>query len=132
MTRTHGRCGRGERLSMSVPFGHWKTTTVVAGLCTSGMVAPCVLDGPINGEAFTVWVEEFLVPTLSPGHTVILDNLSSHKGPKVRELIKAAGAELVFLPPCSPDLTPSKRPSQSSRLLRERPPNDPLIRFGTP
>lgn len=120
MARTHGRCQRGQRLRMSVPFGHWKTTTLVAGLRTSGMVAPCVLDGPINGEAFTAWVEQFLVPTLRPGDMVILDNLSSHKGTKARELIRSAGAELVFLPPYSPDFNPIEKAfAKLKALLRK-------------
>lgn len=105
---------------MSVPFGHWKTTTLVAGLRTTGMVAPCVLDGPINGEAFTAWVEQFLVPTLKPGDTVILDNLSSHKGAQARDLIRAAGAELVFLPPYSPDFNPIEKAfAKLKALLRK-------------
>jgi transposase len=120
MAGTHGRCRCGERLRMSVPFGHWKTTTLVAGLRTTGMVAPCVLDGPINGEAFTAWVEQFLVPTLSPGDTVILDNLSSQKGPKVRELIRAAGADVVFLPPFSPDFNPIEKAFAILRNAAER------------
>ncbi len=120
MARTHGRCLRGERLRMSVPFGHWKTTTLVAGLRTTGMVAPCVLDGPINGEAFTAWIEQFLVPTLKPGDMVIMDNLSSHKGEKVRELIKSAGADLVFLPPYSPDFNPIEKAfAKLKALLRK-------------
>ena len=105
---------------MSVPFGHWKTSTLVAGLRTSGMVAPCVFDGPINGEAFTAWVEQFLAPALKLGDTVILDNLSSHKGTKARELIKAVGAELVFLPPYSPDFNPIEMAfSKLKALLRK-------------
>lgn len=105
---------------MSVPFGHWKTTTLVAGLRTTGMVAPCVLDGPINGEAFTAWIEQFLVPTLKPGDMVIMDNLSSHKGEKVRELIKSAGADLVFLPPYSPDFNPIEKAfAKLKALLRK-------------
>ena len=96
MTRRHGRC----------PHGHRKTTTLVAGLPMTGMVAPMVLDGPINGQLFTAYVEQFLVPTLSPGDIVIMDNLSSHKGPRVRELIEAVGAELKYLPPYSPDFNP--------------------------
>tara|TARA_R110000772_G_scaffold3695_9_gene13142 strand:- start:43 stop:534 length:492 start_codon:yes stop_codon:yes gene_type:complete len=120
MARTHGRCRRGERLRMSVPFGHWKTSTLVAGLRTSGMVAPCVFDGPINGEAFTAWVEQFLAPALKLGDTVILDNLSSHKGTKARELIKAVGAELVFLPPYSPDFNPIEKAfAKLKALLRK-------------
>jgi transposase len=106
MTRTHGRAPRGERLRMGVPHGHWKTTTFVAGLTTKGIIAPFVLDGPINRAAFEVYVDKVLVPDLRPGDIVVMDNLSSHKGPRVRDLIQAAGAELLFLPPYSPDFNP--------------------------
>jgi transposase len=106
MTRRYGRCPRGERLRASVPHGHWKTTTFVAGLTTRGIIAPCVLDGPINRDAFETYVEKVLIPALSPGAIVIMDNLSSHKGPGVREMIEAAGATLRYLPPYSPDFNP--------------------------
>jgi transposase len=106
MARRHGRCRRGERLRVGVPHGHWKTTTFVAGLTTRGMVAPWVLDGPINRNAFETFVGQVLVPTLTPGDVVIMDNLSSHKGPRVREMIEGAGAELRYLPPYSPDFNP--------------------------
>jgi len=106
MARRHGRCRRGERLRVGVPHGHWKTTTFVAGLTTRGMIAPWVLDGPINREAFETYVEKVLVPELVSGDLVVMDNLSSHKGPKVREMIEAAGASLHFLPPYCPDFNP--------------------------
>jgi len=106
MARRHGRCRRGERLRAGVPFGHWKTTTFVAGLRRTGMVAPMVLDGPINRYAFLAYVGQVLVPELNPGDVVIMDNLSSHKGLAVRELIEAAGARLLYLPPYSPDFNP--------------------------
>jgi transposase len=89
-----------------VPHGHWKTTTFVAGLRLDGIAAPFVLDGPINRTAFETYVERVLVPELKPGDIVIMDNLSSHKGPRVRELIEAAGASLRYLPPYSPDFNP--------------------------
>ena len=91
---------------MGVPFGHWKTTTFVAGLTTRGLVAPWVLDGPINRDAFEAYVARVLVPELRLGDIVVMDNLSSHKGPKVRQMIEAAGAQLLYLPPYSPDLNP--------------------------
>jgi len=97
---------KGERLRAPIPHGHWKTTTFVAGLRLGGMVAPMVLDGPINGEAFTAYVKHILVPELSAGDIVIMDNLSSHKGTQIRELIEAKGATLVYLPPYSPDFNP--------------------------
>ena len=106
MARRHGRCRRGERLRAGVPHGHWKTTTFVAGLRRTGMVAPWVLDGPMNGDAFTPYVTRVLVPELSPGDVVIMDNLSSHKAPAVRAAIEASGARLLFLPPYSPDFNP--------------------------
>jgi transposase len=106
MARRHGRCARGRRLRSGVPHGHWKTTTFVAGLRRSGMVAPWVLDGPINRDAFTTYVARVLVPELRPGDVAIMDNLSSHKAPAVRQAIEAAGATLLFLPPYSPDFNP--------------------------
>lgn len=106
MTRTHGRCRRGERLRMGVPHGHWKTTTLVAGLSLQGIVAPMVLDRAINTRCFEAYVARFLVPVLRPGHVVIMDNLSSHKSPRTRALIEGTGAELRFLPPYSPDFSP--------------------------
>jgi transposase len=106
MARRYGRCQRGERLRVGVPHGHWKTTTFVAGLRLSGMAAPFVLDGPINRIAFETYVEKVLVPELKPGDIVVMDNLSSHKGQRVREIIEATGATLRFLPPYSPDFNP--------------------------
>ena len=106
MARRYGRAPRGERLRAGVPHGHWKTTTFVAGLSRTGMIAPWVLDGPMNGDAFTTYVTRVLVPELSPGNVVIMDNLSSHKAPAVRTAIEAAGARILFLPPYSPDFNP--------------------------
>lgn len=106
MARRHGRCRRGQRLRIGVPHGHWKTTTFLAGLTTRGMIAPFVLDGPINRDAFETYLEKVLVPELRSGDTVIMDNLSSHKGQKVRQMIEAAGATLLYLPPYSPDFNP--------------------------
>ena len=106
MARRHGRCARGERLRIGVPHGHWKTTTFVAGLRLSGIAAPFVLDKPINRISFETYVDKVLVPSLNPGDIVIMDNLSSHKGIRVKEMIEAAGASLRYLPPYSPDLTP--------------------------
>jgi transposase len=109
MARTHGRCPRGERLRMGMPHGHWRTTTFVSALTLRGMIAPFVLSGPINRDAFEAYVEQVLVPELRPGDIVIMDNLSSHKGPRVQALIEAAGASLVFLPPYSPDFNPIEK-----------------------
>src|SRR5712672_979856 len=106
MTRTHGRAPRGERLVAKVPHGRWRTLTFLAALRCDRIEAPCVIDGPINGESFLAYVEQILVPTLRPGDIVIIDNLGSHKGKAVRRAIRAAGARLFFLPPYSPDLNP--------------------------
>ena len=106
MTRIRGRAPAGERLRAGVPYGHWKTTTFVAGLRVDGMIAPMVLDGPINRDAFEAYVAQVLVPALRPGDIVVIDNLSSHKGPAVRAMIEAADAELLYLPPYSPDFNP--------------------------
>ena len=106
MTRTHGRCLRGKRLIADAPLGRWRTLTFLAALRADRIDAPCVIDGPINGQSFLAYVEQLLVPTLSPGDIVIIDNLGSHKGKAVRRAIRAAGAKLFFLPPYSPDLNP--------------------------
>lgn len=97
---------KGHRLVARVPHGHWKTMTFLAALRCDRIDAPCVFDGPINGESFQLYVEQFLVPSLRPGDIVIMDNLGSHKGNAVRAAIRGAGARLLFLPPYSPDLNP--------------------------
>jgi transposase len=120
MTRTHGRCARGKRLIAKAPHGHWRTLTFLAALRCDRIVAPCVIDGPINGRSFLAYVEQLLVPTLSPGDIVIMDNLGSHKGQAVRRAIRAAGAKLFFLPPYSPDLNPIEQVfSKLKTLLRK-------------
>lgn len=91
---------------MAVPHGHWKTTTLIAGMRSSGVVAPFVIDSPVNRVIFEAWVEQALAPVLRPGDIVVTDNLSSHKGPAVQALIEAAGAQLRYLPPYSPDFNP--------------------------
>ena len=106
MARLRGRAPRGERLRAGIPHGHWKTTTFVAGLRLDGIAAPMVLDGPINRDAFQAYVDQVLLPELLPGDVVVMDNLSSHKGPAVRQAIEAAGASLLYLPPYSPDFNP--------------------------
>ena len=120
MARTHGRCLRGERLRMGFPHGHWNTTTFVAGLTLRGMIAPFVLSGPINRDAFEAYVEKVLVPELRPGDVVVMDNLSSHKGPRARHLIEAAGATLLFLPPYSPDFNPIENAFAKLKALLRR------------
>lgn len=106
MTRTHGRCARGQRLVAKVPHGRRRTLTFVAALRCDGITAPCVIDGPIDSEIFVAWIEQFLAPTLRPGEIVVMDNLSSHKDLAIRRAIGSAGAKLFYLPRYSPDLNP--------------------------
>ena len=106
MTRLYGRGPTSERVVEYVPHGHWLTTTFVAALRTTGLAAPMVVDGAINGDVFRAYVEQVLVPTLKPGDVVVLDNLSSHKVAGVGKAIRAAGADVLYLPPYSPDLNP--------------------------
>jgi transposase len=106
MTRRYGWGERGDRLVDAVPYGPWKTTTFVAGLRASGIIAPFVLDGPMTGEAFRAYVEQVLAPELEPGDAVVMDNLRPHKVAGVREAIQAAGASVLYLPSYSPDFNP--------------------------
>lgn len=106
MTRPRGRAPRGERVIDRIPHGHWKTTTLIAALGIEGVRCAVVVDGAVNGDIFESFVEQVLVPALRPGDVVVMDNLSSHKRARTRELIEGAGAELAFLPPYSPDLNP--------------------------
>lgn len=106
MARLRGRSKRGERCRAGVPHGHWKTTTFTGALRITGMTAPMVLDGAMNGVAFRAYVEQVLAPTLKPGDIVIMDNLPAHKASGVRQAIEATGADLRFLPPYSPDFNP--------------------------
>lgn len=106
MTRRYGRCAKGQRLVAAAPYGHWKTTTFVAGLRQSGIVAPLVLDGAMNGPTFRAYVEQALAPVLKPGDVVVLDNLPAHKVAGVKEAIASRRASLMYLPPYSPDLNP--------------------------
>ena len=106
MAPLRGWCARGKRLKAKAPFGRWKTMTFVAALRCDRIDAPCLFDGPINGEVFLAYVRTLLVPTLSPGDVVVMDNLGSHRGKLVRRAIRQAGAKLLFLPKYSPDLNP--------------------------
>ena len=106
MTRRYGRAPRGQRCLDSAPHGHWETTTFVGALRRHRLTAPMVTDGPMDGEIFLAYVHQFLCPTLRPGDTVILDNLSSHKVRGVERAIAATGATVLYLPPYSPDLNP--------------------------
>jgi transposase len=119
MTRIRGRAPVGERLLAKVPHGHWQTTTLIAALCTGGIRCSTVVDGAINAEVFQAFVEQVLAPQLRAGDIVILDNLSSHRGPRTRQLIEATGATLQFLPPYSPDFNPIEMIfSKIKQLLR--------------
>jgi transposase len=106
MARLYGRAKRGRRVIGRIPWGHWKTVTFVAALRLDGLSAPFVIDCAMNGTIFIEYLRQCLVPTLRPGHIVIIDNLSAHKREEVRQIIEAAGAELRYLPPYSPDLNP--------------------------
>ena len=120
MTRSHGRAPKGCRCVDSAPFGDWQTTTFVAGLRHNQLTAPMVIDGPMDGELFLAWVEQFLCPTLQPGDIVVLDNLSSHKVQGVQQAVAAMGAKVLYLPPYSPDLNPiEKLFSKLKTLLRK-------------
>ena len=123
MARRYGRAPRGERVIASVPHGHWKTSTFVAGLREDAITAPLVIDGAMNGETFRAYIEQFLAPTLAPGDIVIMDNLSSHKVTGVRQAIEARGASLIYLPPYSPDLNPIEQAfAKLKALLRKAAP----------
>ena len=125
MTRRSGWGERGERLVDAAPYGHWKTTTFVAGLRASGIIAPFVLDGPMNGEAFRVYVEQVLASELEPGDVVAgdvvaMDNLQAHKVVGVAEAIRAVGASVLYLPSYSPDLNPIEQVfAKLKELLRK-------------
>lgn len=121
MTRLRGRSLKGDRCRTAVPHEHWKTTTFTGALRLTGMMAPMVLDGAMNGDAFRAYVEQVLTPTLSPGDVVIMDNLPAHKAAGIREAIEAAGAKLHYLPPYSPDSNPIENAfSKLKALLRAR------------
>jgi transposase len=120
MARLRGRAPKGDRLRAGVPHGHWRTTTFVAGLRLTGIDAPMLIDGAINGTSFLAYVQQVLVPTLRPGDVVIMDNLGSHKSVAVREAIEAAGAKLRFLPPYSPDFNPIENAFAKLKALLRR------------
>jgi transposase len=120
MVRRSGWGLKGQRLVDAAPQGHWKTTTFVAGLRASGIIAPFVLDGPMTGEAFRAYVEQVLAPELEPGDAVVMDNLSPHKVAGVQEAIRAAGASVLYLPSYSPDFNPIEQVfAKLKELLRK-------------
>jgi transposase len=121
MARLRGRAPRGERCRAGVPHGHWKTTTFAGALRLTGLTAPFVYDGAMNSTVFLAYVKQVLVPTLTPGDVVIMDNLPAHKAAGVREAIEEAGATLRFLPPYSPDFNPIENAfAKLKALLRAR------------
>jgi transposase len=130
MTRTHGRSARGTRLVAKVPHGRWRTLSFLAALRHDRIDAPCVLDGPINGLSFLAYVQQVLVPTLSAGDVVIMDNLGSHKRRTIRQAIRAAGAKLLFLRPYSPDLNPIEQLFAKLKTLLRKAGERPLKRPG--
>jgi transposase len=119
LVRTHGRCAQGERCVGKVPQGHWKVLTAVAAIGLQGLAAPFTIDCPMDGEIFNVYLRRVLLPTLRPGDVIVMDNLSAHKASGVAELVEAAGAKLLYLPPYSPDFNPIEMIwSKVKRLLR--------------
>ena len=134
MASLRGWAPKGQRLIAKVPHGNWKTLTFLAALRHDRIDAPWLLDGPINGERFRIYVEKVLIPTLKPGDIVIADNLGSHKGKAVREAIRAVGARILFLPKYSPDLNPIEQVfSKLKHRLREaaaRTPDDICTTIG--
>jgi len=119
MTRLRGRAPRGERLVAKVPHGHWKTTTLIAALDHNGMRCAMTVDGAVNSDVFIAFVEKVLSKSLTPGDVVVMDNLSSHKGQRVKQLIETVGASVLYLPPYSPDLNPIEMAfSKFKQLMR--------------
>ena len=119
MTRLRGRAPIGERLVGHAPHGHWQTTTLIGALDMNGVRCSTVVDGPVNADVFTSFVQQVLAPTLKPGDIVVMDNLPSHKGARVRAAIEARGAMLLFQPPYSPDMNPIEMIfSKIKQLLR--------------
>ena len=120
MTRRYGRSQLGVRLLEKTPCGRWETTTFLGALRATGFVAPLTVEGAINGDLFRAWVEQHLVPALKPGDIVVMDNLSSHKVAGIRKAIEAVGAEVLYLPPYSPDLNPIELAfSKLKKMLRD-------------
>jgi transposase len=120
LARRYGWGPKSARVVSDVPCGHWRTTTFVAALRTTGLTAPLVVDGAMNSEIFLAYVQQFLLPTLRAGDIVVMDNLSSHKQRGVREAIESVGAQLSYLPPYSPDLNPIEQAfSKLKTLLRK-------------
>lgn len=119
MVRLYGRCPQGQRLLSKAPAGHWQTTTMMAAIGLDGVQAPFALEGAVDADAFGIYVEQVLLPTLHGGEIVVLDNLACHKHSRIRELIESVGAELWYLPPYSPDFNPIEEMwSKIKQILR--------------
>jgi transposase len=119
LVRTHGRSDSGQRCLGFTPQGHWKVLTAVAAIRLNGLTAPFTIDCPMDGEIFGVYIQQVLVPTLRAGDVVVMDNLSAHKRPQIKQFIEAAGASVLYLPPYSPDFNPIEMIwSKAKRLLR--------------
>ena len=119
MTRTRGRAPKGKRLNAAAPFGRWSTQTFIAGLTADALIAPWIIPGAMNGEAFAIYVETQLAPTLRRGTVVILDNLSTHKNARAAQALRDRGCWFLYLPPYSPDLNPIEMAfSKLNQLLR--------------
>lgn len=120
MARLRGRAARGERCRAAIPHGHWKTTTFTCGIRRDGLVAPFLIDGAMDADAFRAYVTHVLVPELVPGDVVVMDNLATHKVAGIAEAIAAAGATLLYLPPYSPDFNPIEKAfAKLKALLRK-------------
>ena len=132
MAPLRGWAPRGRRLTAKVPHGRWKTMTFLAALRHDRIDAPWFIEGPIDGESFRTYVEKVLLPTLRPGDIVVMDNLGSHKGKVVRQLIRSASAKLFFLPKYSPDLNPIEQVFAKLNICSERPPLEPSMRSAPP
>ena len=120
MARRFGRAPQGERCRASVPFGHWKTKTLIAALRFDRIDAPMTIDGALDGASFLAWVEQVLAPTLSTGDVVVMDNVRTHKVAGVRKAIEARGANVLYLPPYSPDFNPIEKPFSKIKSILER------------
>ena len=119
MTRLRGRAPKGKRLNAAAPFGRWRTQTFIAGLTSEALIAPWIIEGAMNGEAFATYVETQLAPELEPGTVVILDNLSTHKNARAAQALRDRGCWFLYLPPYSPDLNPIEMAfSKLKALLR--------------
>jgi transposase len=119
MTRLYARGSGGRRIHEATPGGHWKIMTILGAMSLNGMVATMTIEEPTDTDIFLAYVEHLLYPILKQGDVVVMDNLSAHKAPAVREWIEKAGAEVLYLPPYSPDLNPIEKAwAKLKQLLR--------------